>query len=37
VLDVDVHLNAPDDPDPDEVAREAAETAGEAVDELFAA
>ncbi|WP_418284315.1 DUF3194 domain-containing protein [Halorubrum sp. DTA46] len=37
VLDVDVYLNAPDDPDPDAVAREAAETAGEAVDELFAA
>jgi len=36
VLDVDVYLNAPDDPDPDAVAREAAETAGEAVDELFA-
>ena len=35
VLDVDVYLNAPDDPDPDAVAREAAETAGEAVDELF--
>ncbi|MWV65199.1 DUF3194 domain-containing protein [Halorubrum sp. JWXQ-INN 858] len=27
----------PDDPDPDAVAREAAETAGEAVDELFGA
>lgn len=37
VLDVDVYLNAPDDPDPDAVAREAAETAGEAVDDLFAA
>ncbi|WP_123619422.1 DUF3194 domain-containing protein [Halorubrum sp. CSM-61] len=37
VLDVDVYLNAPDDPDPDAVAREAAETAGEAVDELFEA
>jgi len=37
VLDVDVYLNAPDDPDPDVVAREAAETAGEAVDELFEA
>ena len=39
VLDVDVYLNAPGDaddaPDPDAVAREAAETAGEAVDELF--
>ncbi|MUW15848.1 DUF3194 domain-containing protein [Halorubrum sp. CBA1125] len=39
VLDVDVYLNVPDDADadPDAVAREAAETAGEAVDELFAA
>ncbi len=37
VLDVDIYLNAPDDPDPDAVAREAAETAGEAVDELFGA
>jgi len=37
VLDVDVYLNAPDDPDPDVVAREAAETAGDAVDELFEA
>lgn len=37
VLDVDVYLNAPADPDPDVVAEEAAETAGEAVDELFAA
>jgi hypothetical protein len=38
VLDVDVYLNAPDDadPDPDAVAEEAVETAGEAVDELFA-
>lgn len=37
VLDVDVYLNAPADagPDPDAVAREAAETAGDAVDELF--
>ena len=41
VLDVDVYLNAPggdpgdDGPDPDAVAREAAETAGQAVDELF--
>ncbi|QAU12765.1 DUF3194 domain-containing protein [Halorubrum sp. BOL3-1] len=39
VLDVDVYLNAPADADPDReaVAREAVETAGEAVDELFAA
>ncbi|KKF39142.1 hypothetical protein FK85_30925 [Halorubrum saccharovorum] len=37
VLDVDVYLNAPDDPDPDAVAHEAAETAGQAVDELFEA
>ena len=42
VLDVDVYLNVPDSddpgtdrPDPDAVAREAAETAGEADDELF--
>ena len=35
VLDVDVYLNAPDDPDPDEVAREAIEAAEAAVDELF--
>ena len=39
VLDVDVYLNAPEDadPDPEAVAQEAVETAGEAVDELFAA
>jgi hypothetical protein len=38
VLDVDVYLNAPEDADsdPDAVAKEAVETAGEAVDELFA-
>ncbi|SDE96202.1 Protein of unknown function [Halorubrum xinjiangense] len=38
VLDVDVYLNAPDDAEPDReaVAQEAVETAGEAVDELFA-
>lgn len=35
VLDVDVYLNAPDDPDPDGVAREAVEAAEAAVDELF--
>ncbi len=44
VLDVDVYINVPetddpegDQPDPDAVAREAAETAGEAVDALFEA
>ncbi|MGM0448186.1 MAG: DUF3194 domain-containing protein [Methanobacteriota archaeon] len=38
VLDVDVYLNTPDDAEPDReaVAQEAVETAGEAVDELFA-
>ena len=38
VLDVDVYLNAPEDAEPDReaVAQEAVETAGEAVDELFA-
>lgn len=36
VLDVDVYLNAPDDPDPETVANEAVAAAGEAVDELFA-
>lgn len=36
VLDVDVYLNAPDDEhDPDAVAQEAVEAAGEAVDALF--
>lgn len=35
VLDVDVYLNAPADPDPDTVATAAAEAAGDAVDELF--
>lgn len=34
-LDVDVYLNAPDDPDPAAVAQEAVEAAGSAVDELF--
>lgn len=34
-LDVDVYLNAPDDPDPAEVAREAVEAAEAAVDDLF--
>ncbi|MFC7204474.1 DUF3194 domain-containing protein [Haloferax namakaokahaiae] len=38
VLDVDVYINAPDDADDaDAVAEEAARTAQEAVDELFAA
>ncbi|MFC7129026.1 DUF3194 domain-containing protein [Haloferax chudinovii] len=38
VLDVDVYINAPDDADDAEaVAEEAALTAQEAVDELFAA
>jgi hypothetical protein len=37
VLDVDVYLDAPDDDaDPDAVADEAARTATEAVDDLFA-
>ncbi|MBP1923172.1 hypothetical protein J2751_002211 [Halorubrum alkaliphilum] len=35
VLDVDVYLNAPDDPDPEVVAEAATEAAGDAVDELF--
>ena len=35
VLDVDVYLNAPDDPDPEAVAEAATEAAGDAVDELF--
>ena len=34
-LEVDVYLNAPDEPDPDAVAREAVEAAEDAVDELF--
>jgi len=39
VLDVDVYVNAPDDAEADEdaVADEAARTAADAVDELFAA
>lgn len=37
VLEVDVYLNAPDEPDPDAVAQEAVEAAEAAVDELFAA
>jgi hypothetical protein len=35
-LEVDVYLNAPDDPDPEAVANEAIEAAADAVDELFA-
>lgn len=35
VLEVDVYLNAPDDPDPETVAQEAVEAAESAVDELF--
>jgi hypothetical protein len=35
-LEVDVYLNAPDDPDPEAVANEAIEAAEDAVDELFA-
>jgi hypothetical protein len=34
-LDVDVYLNAPDEPDPAVVAQEAVEAAEAAVDELF--
>ena len=35
ILEVDVYLNAPDDPDPEAVVREAVEAAETAVDELF--
>ena len=35
VLEVDVYLNAPDDPDPDAVVEEAIEAAEAAVDDLF--
>ena len=35
VLEVDVYLNAPNDPDPEAVANEAVEAAEAAVDELF--
>jgi hypothetical protein len=35
VLEVDVYLNAPDDPDPEMVAEAAVEAAEAAVDELF--
>jgi hypothetical protein len=34
-LDMDVYLNAPDEPDPAVVAQEAVEAAEAAVDELF--
>jgi hypothetical protein len=34
-LDVDVYLNAPDEPDPAVVAQEAVEAAEAAVDDLF--
>jgi hypothetical protein len=34
-LDVDVYLNAPEEPDPATVAQEAVEAAEAAVDELF--
>jgi hypothetical protein len=36
VLDLDVYLNAPEDPDPELVAEEAVVAAESAVDELFA-
>ncbi len=35
VLEVDVYLNAPDDPDPEVVARDAVDAAEAAVDGLF--
>jgi len=35
VLEVDVYLNAPEDPDPEDVVQEAIEAAEAAVDELF--
>ena len=35
VLEVDVYLNAPDDPDPEAVAEAAVEAAESAVDDLF--
>jgi hypothetical protein len=35
VLDVDVYLNAPDDPDPERVAEDAALAGRAAVDDLF--
>lgn len=36
ILEVDVYLNAPDEPDPDAVVEDAIEAAESAVDELFA-
>ncbi|WP_137283718.1 DUF3194 domain-containing protein [Halorussus salinisoli] len=36
ILDVDVYLNAPEAPDEEEIAEDAALTARSAVDELFA-
>ncbi|HET7322789.1 MAG TPA: DUF3194 domain-containing protein [Halococcus sp.] len=36
ILNVDVYLNAPDDPDPEVVVEEAVLAAESAVDELFA-
>lgn len=36
MLDIDVYLNAPDDPDPERVVDDAALAAQDAVDELFA-
>lgn len=36
VLDVDIYLNAPDEPDPEAVAEEAVLAAESAVDALFA-
>jgi len=35
ILEVDVYLNAPDDPDPEAVIEEAIAAAESAVDELF--
>jgi hypothetical protein len=35
-LEIDVYLNAPDEPDPERVTTEAIEAAEAAVDELFA-
>ncbi|MFW5963577.1 MAG: DUF3194 domain-containing protein [Natronomonas sp.] len=35
ILEVDVYLNAPEEPDPEDVVQEAIEAAEDAVDELF--